>query len=71
MVSNSLASWAKSSSKSGTSLTLTLITVTVTSACSPAWSPPASSVLNVLVSPADMPVTASSRPSSMEPLPTS
>ena len=69
-VSNSLAIWAKSSSRPGTSLALTLCTVTVTSASWPARSPPASSEENVFESPADMPISASSRPSSRDSLPT-
>ncbi len=68
-VSNSLASWAKSSSSSGSSLTLTACTVTVTSASSSSAAPPASSLLNVADSPADRPASASSRPSSIVPLP--
>ena len=54
-VSNSLADCANSSSSSGSSLTLTLRTVTVTSAAAPACSPPASSLVKVRSSPADMP----------------
>ena len=69
-VSNSLAIWAKSSSRPGTSLALTLCTVTVTSASWPANSPPASSVEKVSDSPADMPISAWSRPSSRDSLPT-
>ena len=71
MVSNSLADWANSSSSTGSSLTFTLLTVTWTSAAIPASWPPASSEVNVVVSPADMPIRASSRPSSMLPEPTS
>ena len=70
-VSNSLASWAKSSSSSGSSRSLTDCTVTVTSASWPSRSPPASGAVKVLVSPAVMPTSASSRPSIMLPVPIS
>ena len=62
-VSNSLASWAKSSSSSGSSRALTAVTLTVTSASLPARTPPSSSVVKVAARrrpPA--PVTASSMP---------
>ena len=71
MVSNSLASWANSSSGSGSSRSLTELTVTVTCASSPACSPAASVVVKTLVSPSFMPTIASSRPSMSWPEPTS
>ena len=71
MVSNSLASWANSSSGSGSSRSLTEPIVTVTSASLPACGPAASSVVNSFDSPADRPTIASSRPSMSWPEPTS
>ena len=69
-VSNSDAVCAKSSSSSGSSCSLTEVTLTSTSTSSPSRSPPTSCEVKVVSSPADMPVSASSRPSSMPPLPT-
>ena len=71
MVSNSLASWANSSSGSGSSRSFTDWTVTVTCASWPACSPATSFVVNTRVSPADSPTIASSRPSISWPEPTS
>ena len=51
-------------------MAFTLCTVTVTSASRPANSPPASSEEKVADSPADMPISAWSRPSSRDSLPT-
>src|SRR5665647_365581 len=68
-VSNSLASSANSSSAAGRSRSLTDIALTVTWAVSPACSPPASGAWKVVVSPAERPLNASSRPSSRFPEP--
>ena len=70
-VSNSEASWAKSSSSVGQLAHLDRLHGDGDSASSPSWSPPASGAVKVLVSPAAMPTSASSMPSSMLPLPTS
>ena len=69
-VSNSLASWANSSSASGSWRSLTAVTVTVTSASWSANSPATSVVVNVADSPADRPMMASSMPSIRPPWPT-
>jgi hypothetical protein len=69
-VSNSLASWANSSSISGNDRSATPLTVTVTSTGFPACSPATNDVEKVTVSPAESPVTASSMPSTRSPLPT-
>ena len=71
MVSNSLASWAKSSSAAGMTRSLTALTTTVTSASAPACSPPRSGEVKIASSSADRPTTASSVPSSMVPDPIS
>ena len=71
MVSNSEASWAKSSSASGSSRSLTELTTTVISAAEPACSPKASVEVKTADSPADLPRIASSRPSIRLPEPTS
>ena len=71
MVSNSLASWANSSSGSGSSRSLIDLTVTVTWASCPACSPAASFAVNSRDSSADRPTSASSRPSMSRPEPTS
>ncbi|SLH06093.1 Uncharacterised protein [Mycobacteroides abscessus subsp. abscessus] len=70
-VSNSEASWANSSSASGSSRSLTDCTVTVMTASLPACSPATSVEVNSLDSPADRPISASSRPSISCPEPTS
>ena len=71
MVSNSLAVWAKSSSRAGTSFSFTDVTVTwnvaVVPACTPYWI----SAVKSRSSPAPAPVTASSMPVMSESLPTS
>ena len=69
-VSNSLASWANSSSTSGSARSDTDCTVTVTSASRPAKPPATSTVGKVALSPADRPVIASSMPSTRSPAPT-
>ena len=69
-MSNSEASWANSSSSSGSSCSWTWVTLTWTSTSSPTRSPPTSWEVNVVSSPALMPASASSRPSSMPPRPT-
>ena len=69
-VSNCDAVWTNSSSSSGRDRSLTSTTLTVTSTGVPLSSPPTSSVEKVTSSPADRPVTASSRPSSRTPEPT-
>ena len=70
-VSNSEASLANSSSRSGSCSSLTEFRVRWIWAFSPSWSPPSSVLSNVVCSPADKPSKASSSPLSIVPEPIS